>query len=181
MLAIRKDLHAMWGVPAPMVDDHEVVHRTLESLMLPPLQVRHLFEAHALWESTSGMERKWVPGWEEKLARSPPGTPVCALKYGDGGFGLRAYVGATPALKHSALGPGGHTHLVIQRNHLGELAPRRQHSTELARKYDGNACGLDHPARPDHPNAAAIYGNSSPMDVLHKVMHHFIAGHLRPQ
>ena len=58
MLAIRKDLHAMWGVPTPMVNDPQVNHRTLESLMLPPLQVRHLFEAHALWESTSGMERQ---------------------------------------------------------------------------------------------------------------------------
>ena len=104
--------------------------------MLPPDQVVHLFEAHALWEKQSGSQRQWVPGWEEKLAAAPPGTPVCALTYGDGGFGSRAYVGATPALKHSSFGPGGHTHLVIQRNAQGEWSPRRQHDIELARKYD---------------------------------------------
>ena len=48
MLAIRKDLHAEWGAPPPMITGGDVQHRTLESLMLPPDQVVHLFDAHAL-------------------------------------------------------------------------------------------------------------------------------------
>ena len=181
MLAIRKDLHAEWGAPPPMLPPPDVQHRTLESLMMSPAEVQHLFDAQATWERESGLQRQWVPGWQAKLAAAPPGTPVCALKYGDGKFGLRAYVGATPAIKHSSFGPGGQTHLIVQRDSHGNLSPRRQHHVELARKYDGVTCNLSHPARPEHPAAAAIYGNSSPMDMLHAIMHHYVAKHLRPQ
>lgn len=181
MLVLRKDRHALWGVPRPFKPPDDVVHRTLESILQPPHEVRYLFDAHRAWEMQVGAVRQWKTGWHDKGSAATPGVPVCALTYGTGGFGYRAYVNATPAHKHSSFGPGGNSHLVVQETSPGVWQPRRMSEIEVKRKYDGVRCGMKHPVPANHPDAMAQLGNSSPMDMVDAIMQHYVSSFLRPQ
>ena len=104
---IRDDLFDTWGQPPALVHPPSLQRQTLESTLLPPshpLVVREL-KAFAVVLKTEGDLGRWVSPKEVM-----EGQPQCVWKFGDGKWGKRGFVQATPAHKVFGDKPCGASH-----------------------------------------------------------------------
>ena len=111
---VREDVFDRWGWPA--VPNQSPVAPLYLSAVLKDQSRRR-----DLWLNEETHPITWD---EERLKQDWDGKGMTEVGFfGDGGWGQRIYAGATPAVKASAWGPGGRTHLVAQRRE-GKWAAR---------------------------------------------------------
>ena len=152
--------------------------RRLQDILRPAAEVEHMFRAHALHADVSGLKGAWAIGYKEAAMNEHLTLPTVALTYGDGGWGKRAYMHATPAHRCHGPDPGGDSHLVAQQRGCGHWAIRRLTDKEVFVKLSGWHCDLKHPVHPTHPRASELYGRSSQVDMQIGVLKHWL-DHMR--
>jgi hypothetical protein len=145
----------------------------------PAAEVEHMFNAHRLYVEFNGLSGRWAEDFDDLVKDKDRTLPTVAFTYGDGGWGNKVYVHATPAHRHQGPDPGGNSHLVAQKRADGAFAIRRRTEREVYKALSGWHFDLEHPVHPSHRRASELYGLSSNVDMQLGVLGHWLR-HLRP-
>ena len=177
-LLLRKDAFPSLGFPAPLPMPTPKPRR-LQDILSPAVKVEHMFDAHRLYVEINGLSGRWAEDFDDLVKDKDRTLPTVAFTYGDGGWGNKVYVHATPAHRHQGPDPGGNSHLVAQKRADGAFAIRRRTEREVYKALSGWHFDLEHPVRPSHRRASELYGLSSNVDMQLGVLGHWLR-HLRP-
>ena len=177
-LLLRKDAFPSLGFPAPLPMPTPKPRR-LQDILSPAVKVEHMFDAHRLYVEINGLSGRWAEDFDDLVKDKDRTLPTVAFTYGDGGWGNKVYVHATPAHRHQGPDPGGNSHLVAQKRADGAFAIRRRTEREVYKALSGWHFDLEHPVPPSHRRASELYGLSSNVDMQLGVLGHWLR-HLRP-